>query len=127
MEKGIKNSLEITVTENMSAAIMKSGSLKVLATPAMIALIEETAWKSVQPFLENGQSTVGTCLNINHVAPTPIGMKVRCDTELIEVNGRKLIFDVKVYDECGLIGNGSHERFVISAEKFQTKADNKRG
>ncbi len=127
MEKGIKNTLEITVTEENSAAVMKSGTLKVLASPAMIALIEETAWKSVQPYLEDGQGTVGTNLNINHVAPTPLGMKVSCETELIEVDGRKLKFDVKVYDECGLAGNGTHERFIIYSEKFQNKADSKRG
>ncbi|MCD8292040.1 MAG: thioesterase family protein [Prevotella sp.] len=127
MEKGIKNTLEMTVTEDKTAEVMKSGTLKVLATPAMIALIEETAWKSVQSELEEGQGTVGTNLNVDHVAPTPLGMKVKCETELTEVDGRKLKFNVKVYDECGLIGSGTHERFVISSEKFQAKANAKNG
>ncbi len=126
MEKGIRNIMEITVTDEQSAVMMKSGTLKVLATPAMIALIEETAWKSVQPYLEEGQGTVGTNLNINHTAPTPLDMKVRCETELIEVDGRKLRFDVKVYDECGIVGNGTHERFIIYSEKFQAKANAKK-
>ncbi len=117
----------MTVTEDKTAEVMKSGTLKVLATPAMIALIEETAWKSVQSELGEGQGTVGTNLNVDHVAPTPLGMKVRCETELVEVDGRKLKFDVKVYDECGLIGKGTHERFIIVSEKFQAKANAKKG
>lgn len=126
MEIGIKNTLEITVTGNLTAAAVGSGTLNVYATPAMIALIEETAWKSVAPYLEEGQSTVGTRLDVSHVAPTPLGMTVRCETELTEVDGRRLIFAVNVYDEAGLIGKGTHERFIIMSEKFQAKADSKK-
>lgn len=125
MEKGIKFSLERKVTENLTARAMGSGTLDVFATPAMIALIEETAWKSVAKELENGQATVGTCLKINHIAPSPIGMDVRCETELVEVDGRRLVFNVKVFDDCGEIGNGIHERFIINADKFQAKANEK--
>lgn len=125
METGIKHSLEITVDQSLSAAAMHSGTLNVFATPAMVALIEETAWKSVAPHLEEGQATVGTALNIQHIAPTPLGMKVRCETVLTAVNGRKLTFEAKVYDETGLIGSGTHERFIISADKFQAKANAK--
>lgn len=126
MEIGIKNTLEITVTGNLTAAAVGSGTLNVYATPAMIALIEETAWKSVAPYLEEGQSTVGTRLDVSHVAPTPLGMTVRCETELTEVDGRRLVFAVNVYDEAGLIGKGTHERFIIMSEKFQAKADLKK-
>ena len=91
----------------------------------MIALIEETAWKSVAPHLEDGQATVGTALNISHVAPTPLGMKVRCETTLVNVDGRKLKFEANVYDETGLIGSGTHERFIINSDKFQAKANAK--
>lgn len=126
MEIGIKNTLEITVTGNLTAAAVGSGTLNVYATPAMIALIEETAWKSVAPYLEDGQSTVGTRLDVNHVAPTPLGMTVRCETELTEVDGRRLVFAVNVYDEAGVIGKGTHERFIIMSEKFQAKADSKK-
>ncbi len=126
MEIGIKNTLEITVTGNLTAAAVGSGTLNVYATPAMIALIEETAWKSVAPYLEEGQSTVGTRLDVSHVAPTPLGMTVRCETELTEVDGRRLVFAVNVYDEAGLIGKGTHERFIIMSEKFQAKADSKK-
>ena len=126
METGIKNVIETTVTDNNTAAEMGSGTLAVFATPAMIALIEETAWKSVTPYLEYGHATVGTQLDISHVAPTPVGMKVKCETELVEVDGRKLKFKADVYDETGLVGTGTHERFIINAEKFQAKADSKK-
>lgn len=125
MEAGITFSIETTVTPDKSASSMRSGTLDVFATPAMIALIEETAWKSVAPQLEQGQATVGTALNINHLAPTPLGMKVRCETNLTAIDGRKLTFEAHVYDESGLIGNGTHERFIINAEKFQSKANAK--
>ena len=110
----------------MTARNMGSGTLDVFATPAMIALIEETAWRSVAPELENGMATVGTNLNIAHVAPTPVGMTVRCETELAEIDGRRLVFNVKVSDESGEIGKGTHERFIINEEKFQKKADGKK-
>lgn len=125
METGIKYTIEKTVTTEMTARIMGSGTLDVLATPSMIALIEETAWKSVASELETGMASVGTNLKIDHLAPTPVGMKVRCETELKEVDGRKLVFEVNVYDEKGLVGKGTHERFIINEEKFQTKANSK--
>lgn len=125
MEIGIKNIIEIKVTDKNTAATIGSGALNVFATPAMIALIEETAWKSVEPYLKSGESTVGTKLNISHISPTPIGMIVRCETELIEVNGRCLKFEANVYDAIGSIGKGIHERFIISSDKFQAKANSK--
>ncbi len=127
METGIKLSIERTVTQDMTARVIGSGTLDVFATPAMIALIEETAWKSVAPHLESGTGTVGTNLNIAHVAPTPVGMKVKCETELTEIDGRRLVFSVKVSDECGEIGKGAHERFIINEGKFQSKANAKKG
>ena len=126
MEKGIKFSIERKVTEHMTARVMGSGTLDVFATPSMIALIEETAWRSVAPQLESGMATVGTLLNVAHVAPTPVGMTVKCETELTEVDGRRLVFSVKVSDECGEIGRGTHERFIINEEKVQKKADAKK-
>ena len=105
---------------------MGSGTLDVFATPAMIALMENTAYESVAGELEEGNGTVGTALNVKHVAATPVGMKVTCETELIKVDGRALTFSVKAYDECGLIGEGEHERFIIMNEKFQAKANAKK-
>ncbi|MDD6157548.1 MAG: thioesterase family protein [Lachnospiraceae bacterium] len=127
LKEGIKGYSELTVTEEMAAKNVGSGTLMVFATPAMIALMEKTAWESVQPELEEGSGTVGTALNVKHVAATPMGMKVTCETELIKVEGRALTFSIKAYDEAGLIGEGTHERFVVYNEKFQAKADAKRG
>jgi fluoroacetyl-CoA thioesterase len=125
METGIKGYAEAVVTEENSAKTMGSGALDVFATPAMIALMEKAAWTSVQPYLEEGQGTVGISMNITHDAPTPLGMKVKCESELTAVDGRKLTFNVEVFDEKGSIGKGVHERFVIDSEKFQSKANKK--
>ena len=127
LEIGIKGIQEITVTEDKTAKVYGSGTLEVFGTPAMIALMENTALKSVAPYIGEENGTVGTRLDVKHVAATPVGMKVTCETELIQVEGRALTFVVKAYDECGLIGEGTHERFVVMEEKFQAKANSKRG
>ncbi|MBP5644736.1 MAG: dihydrolipoamide acyltransferase, partial [Bacteroidales bacterium] len=80
---------------------------------------------SVLPYLDEGQGTVGTLVNVTHSAATPVGMRVWCDSELVEVDRRRLVFSVKAYDECGPIGEGTHERFVIDSAKFQAKIDAK--
>ena len=125
LEAGIKGTKEIMVTNENTAKTMGSGTLDVFATPAMIALMENTAYESVASELEEGSGTVGTALNVRHVAATPVGMKVTCETELIKVDGRALTFSVKAFDEKGLIGEGEHERFIVFNEKFQAKADAK--
>lgn len=125
LETGIKGRKEIIVTQEKIAKAMGSGTLDVFATPAMIALMENTAFESVAGELEEGSGTVGTALNVKHVAATPVGMKVVCETELVKVDGRALTFSVKAFDEKGLIGEGEHERFIVFNEKFQAKADAK--
>lgn len=122
---GIKGREEVLVTEANSAKTMGSGTLDVFATPSMAALMEQTAWKSVAPHLEEGNGTVGTLLTITHDAPTPLGMKVWCESELVEIDGRRLVFYVEAFDEKGKIGGGRHERFIINNEKFQAKANSK--
>lgn len=122
---GIKGNLEKIVTEQDTARVIGSGELDVLATPSMIATIEETAWRSVASELETGQGTVGTKLEVDHLSATPVGMKFRCETELTEIDRRRLVFQVYAYDEAGLIASGTHERFVVDNEKFQTKANTK--
>lgn len=125
MEIGIKEREEITVTKEVTAARIGSGLVEVFATPMMIALMENTCAQSVLPHLQAGESTVGTHVNVSHCAATPVGMKVYCESELIEVERRKLTFKVAAYDERGLIGEGVHERFVIDNEKFQAKINAK--
>ena len=122
---GLKGHLEQTVTEEVTADRIGSGLVKVFATPMMIALIEQTCNESVVPFLEEGQGTVGTHVDVSHCAATPVGMRVWCDSELVEIDRRRLVFAVKAYDECGLIGEGRHERFIIDSAKFQAKIDAK--
>lgn len=126
LETGILGYSELTVTQENTAEALKSGTLQVFATPAMIALIEETAWKSVAGELEEGCATVGTALNVRHLSATPVGMKVTCKTELTEVDGRRLVFAVEAFDEAGKIGEGTHERFIVQSERFQSKADGKK-
>ena len=125
METGIKGQVVFTVDENGSAKTMGSGALDVLATPKMIAMLEKAAWESVQPFLEEGSGTVGTLMNVTHDAATPLGMQVRCCSELTAVDGKKLTFSVEAFDERGRIGGGTHERFIINNERFQNKTNAK--
>lgn len=122
---GITGSKELTVTADKTAAAVGSGLLDVFATPQMIALMEATASESVAPYLDEGCSSVGTLVNVSHVSATPVGMKVRCESKLTAVDGRKLTFELKAYDECGLIGEGNHERFIIFSEKFMVKTNAK--
>ena len=121
LKVGEKNSVTMTVTENDTALAMKSGSLKVLATPRLVALVEEAAATLAEKFLPADYTSVGTSLNVNHVAPTAINSTVRADVELIEIDGRKLIFKVTAVDDAKEIFNGAHERFIVNREKFLSK------
>lgn len=121
IQSGIKGHQEEVVTYETTAAKYGSGLVEVYATPAMIALMENTCMKSILSYLPQGFNTVGTKINIEHLKATPIGMKVWCDSELIEVDRRRLVFRVTAYDEKGEIGRGIHERFIIDVEKFMNK------
>lgn len=123
--EGIKNKIEIIVEEKDTAQNVGSGELLVLATPRMIALMEECAYKALTPYLELGSGSVGTMINVNHVSATPVGMKVWAEAEVTRADGRKIEFSLKAFDECGLIGQGVHERFIIYNEKFTEKTYSK--
>ena len=125
MEVGKKFKVEITVTENDTAQALGSGTLKVLATPKMIALMEQAAYKCIASDLENGQSSVGTYLDVKHLSATPVGMKAYAEAEITEVDGRRVAFNVSAYDEKGIIGEGKHERFIVNDEKFVAKTYSK--
>lgn len=125
MNTGIKGFKEIAVTKKLTAISVGSGDLEVYATPAMIALMEGTASESVKAELEEGQGSVGTSIAIKHLAATPVGMRVRCESELVEIDGRRLVFKIEAFDEKDKIGEGTHERFIISNEKFQNKTNSK--
>ena len=122
LEAGIRGRLEKTVTEEMTARAMGSGELEVLATPALIALVEETAWKSAAEYLEPGWGTVGTKIDIDHISATPVGMKIWCETEIVQVDRRRAVFHAAAYDERGKIGEGTHERFAVQNESFMSRA-----
>lgn len=124
---GVKGETKRKVTKDMLASAVGSGIAEVFATPMMIAGIEETAAASVQSFLDFEKSTVGINVNINHLAATPLGMYVTFKTEVVRVseNGKIITFKVEAFDECELIGNGTHERAVINKVRFQQKADSK--
>ena len=111
----------VTVTESNIAKTMKSGSLEVFATPAMCALMEEAAQAAVQPHLEEGEGTVGISLSISHDAPSPMGSTITAKAIVTAVEGRKITFNIEASDGVGIIGKGTHERFVINNEKFMAK------
>ena len=122
---GLKAVNTLMVDQSNTASTLGSGELPVFATPAMIALMENTAAGSVKPYIDPEESTVGTLLNVKHLSASPIGMEIRCESELIEIDRKKLVFHVTAYDTTGLIGEGTHERFIISKDKFLAKTNAK--
>ena len=125
LEQGLTYTATTTVTEDKTAKAMGSGTLDVFATPAMIALMENAAYQAVAPHLDEGMGSVGTYLAVKHLAATPLGMTVRCEAELLEIDRRRLVFKVTAYDETGVIGEGTHERFIINNESFMQKTNAK--
>ncbi len=125
VEVGLKGRAEEAVSERNTAQAACSGALAVYGTPFMCALMEKASWTSLAPHLAPGESTVGTRLEIAHLSATPVGMKVWAESEVTAVDGRKITLKVTAYDEKGPIGEGTHERFIVSDEKFLAKAARK--
>ncbi len=121
LSPGLTGEAETTVVHENTAAAVGAGGVEVFGTPMMIALMENAAWKAVAEQLEPGYVTVGTVVNIRHLAATPPGQKVRASAELTERDGRRLIFHVTAYDEKQKIGEGRHERFIVHLERFLGK------
>lgn len=109
---------ELFVEEKHTAVAFGSGNLFVFSTPMMIGLMENAALNCAQLGLEDGYSTVGTFLDVKHIAATPMGQKVTATAELVEIIGKKLTFKVEAYDAVEKIGEGIHGRYIIEAEKF---------
>lgn len=124
---GTKCRLEQTVTEALTAEAVGSGALPVFGTPFMAAMMENAALTALQSFLEEGQGSVGTHLDISHDASTPVGMKVFAEAEITGVseNGKMVDFQVSAWDERGPIGKGTHTRAIIGNEKFLAKCSAK--
>ena len=125
MKRGIQNEITIAVTKEKTALEMGSGTLEVFATPAMIALMEQTAAESVENELGGENTSVGTLINVQHLAATPVGMQITCKSTLTEIVGRTLIFEIEAHDEVGLIGKAYHERFIVNSERFVSKTREK--
>lgn len=119
--KDLQHKMEMTVSANDTAAKYGSGLIEVFATPAMIGFMESTAQLLVQPYLPEGMITLGIEVNIKHMKATPVGMKVECIAKLQEVDGKKLTFFIEAFDEQGKIGEGSHIRYIVNAERFMQK------
>lgn len=115
---GMKAEVTTCVEREDTAAEVGSGSLLVYATPCMVALMEGAACEAIAQALTEGQTSVGTELNIKHVSATPVGLEVRAEAEVTAVEGKVITFQVKAYDEAGLIGEGVHKRALISAQRF---------
>ncbi len=112
--------LEKTVKQEDTATAYGSGGIDVFATPAMIALMENTALQ-IDGYLEDGYKTVGTEICVKHIKATPVGMKVTCIAKLKEINGPKLTFEVEAFDEKGKIGYGTHKRYIVNLQGFMNK------
>ena len=122
---GMKGRAEAEVNDQNTAMSAGSGTLPVFATPWMCALMEKASWTAVAPALAQGESTVGTKLNISHLSATPVGLKVWAESEVTAVDGNRIELKVAAYDEKGLIGEGTHERFIVTDQRFLDKAARK--
>lgn len=122
---GAKGEVSTLVEREDTALEVGSGSLLVYATPCMVALMEGAACEALAPFLPEDKTSVGTQLTISHISATPVGLEVRAEAEIIAVEKSMVTFQVSAYDEAGLIGEGTHQRAVISTQKFLDKAYSK--
>lgn len=118
---GIRGQAETLVVHGNTAAAVGSGAMEVFATPSMIALMEKAALESVQPYLNEGEATVGTMVSVSHDAAVPLGKMVIAETELVEIDRRRLEFTVMARSGDKIIGKGRHTRFIINSEKFMNK------
>ena len=125
IKAGLSGSAELVVGDEHTAPRVGSGRVAVLATPVMINLIEAAALEAVEDLLPEGYQSLGTVLNVRHIAATPVGMKVRALVEVVKVEGRTVFFSVECKDEKELIGDGRHERVVVNVEKFAQRVQRK--
>ncbi len=118
LEVGMRGESSAIVDDSRTAEAFGAGGVRVFGTPAMIGLMENAAWRLVQPELAEGETTVGTVVNIRHLAATPVGERVTATAELVEIDGRRLVFRVTAMDEHQLIGEGTHERARVHLDRF---------
>jgi predicted thioesterase len=123
---GLVGEARRVVEASMLASALGSGNLDVFATPAMVALMEGAACQALEGHLAPGQTSVGTRLDVAHLAPTPPGVEVRARAELVEVDGRRLVFRIEAFDPRERIGEGSHERALVDPQRLLARANAKR-
>lgn len=124
---GLSGTAELLVGEEHTAPSIGSGKVRVLATPVMINLIEAAALKAIEHLLQPGYQSLGTHLDVHHVAATPVGMRARATAEVTKVDGRTVTFNVAARDEKDLIGHGTHERVIVNVAKFDARVQKKLG
>ena len=122
---GAEATVQLTVSTADTALSMGSGTLEVLATPAVVALMEQAACKVLEHSAEPGTTTVGTHISIEHLSASPVGASVTAKAVLTQAEGRKYCFDIEAYDNAGLIAKGKHERFLVKSGRFMEKTNHK--
>jgi len=125
LKPGLNAEVQITVSETETAAHLGSGSLDVYATPALVALMENTAIRALEGYLPPGHTTVGGQIDVRHIAATPVGMQVHAHADLVDVRGHKLTFRIQAWDELEQIGEADHVRFLVEEETFMAKSREK--
>ena len=125
LEVGLKGTAATLAERSDTALEVGSGDLLVYATPCMAALMEGAACEAIAGCLKEGQTTVGTTLNIAHTSATPVGMEVRAEAEVTAVEGKVITFSLKAFDESGEIGSGTHTRVIVNSQKFLDKTYSK--
>lgn len=122
---GSSYTVDINVNKEDTALAQGSGEIEVFATPRLVSIMEKAAVNAVSPYIDEGYTTVGTRIDIKHIAATPVGMKVKAYAELLEVDGKRLVFKVEAFDEVEKIGEGIHERYIVNIDRFLNKAKGK--
>ena len=125
LQPGLTGTASVIVTADRTAAALGSGSVDVYSTPALIALLEAAAINALAGHLADGQTSVGTALDVKHLAATPVGMTVNATATLTAIDGRRLVFEVSASDEIELIGQGTHERFIVDRARFEKRVRDK--
>ena len=125
MEKPTEYTLTWEVTDEMTAKRIGSAGSKILSTPNMVALMEAAALELAKAYLDEGMTTVGAEIHCRHLAPTPVGMKVWAESEVTLVDGKRIELKVAAYDQAGKIGEGTHQRFIVTDDRFLAKAARK--
>ena len=121
IEIGLKHESQVVVSQNNTAKALGSGDMEVFATPAMVALMENAAMMAVAKNLDEGASSVGVEISTSHIKASALGATITASAELVAIDGRKLSFKAKAWDEAGTIGEGNHTRFVVDRERFLSK------